>query len=188
MKNRIIATSLIILMLIISILYISELKKDFYSKKEKYESQNYSSYLLNFDYYYSMDLFTYENLIKDIIYDEGTISNKTLGKLDLMKMYSDIYLKVVHDGQESLENEVISEEEYQKLSEFLSVRAKHINYLYENFTNKKIFYDKEKFLKLSKDLRDLNISIEDIDNNKEYLKKLENVTLDIENLMTTIKN
>lgn len=137
------------------------------------DSQLYASLSSYLNYYYSMDLFSYEDIVNGIIEDKD--SDYILGRVDAVIKYSPVYLSLAWTAQKNMDEPVMSEDLFKAISNLDRARINHLTLIKHKILDGELnSLDLEKYKKLSKTLRGLNIDVTHLDNEKEYIENLNN--------------
>ena len=165
-----------------------KLRKD--DLNSSYESQLYASLESDFNYYYSMDLWSFEQIIKKICtMDNDSVEDRyyLIGKIDSILDYSETYIYSTYTWQDSLTQRIISDDMYRVISSYTEIKREYLKSLKKFLEDSTIHIDDDfysKNLELSKSLRNLNTSIKNMNDRqeKEYISKINDTIQLIEDL------
>lgn len=105
-----------------------------------YKYQLYGYLESSFKYYYSMDLWSYSEILKNLNYSDNELYKKdtsyVVGRIDTVLSYNESYLNMTYNGQESLSDEIISEDFRNAISSYIDAKRAHLEaikeYIIEN--------------------------------------------------------
>lgn len=169
------------------------------SETSSHENQLYASLFGYFNYYYSMDLWSYREVLGDL----GSIGNGSdidyerdvsyiIGKIDSILNYNEFYLPMTEKGQGSLEHKILSKDGYLAMSLYTEAKREHLQVIKEYIIAndiKDIDSLELNYVDLGRKLESLNTSIEHLDQTMEdeYIQSINQTIELIEELVEELK-
>lgn len=170
-RNKIYKKILIFLISIICLLLTScgfNCNKD---EVNNIKSNLYSSLTLNFNYYYSMDLFTFDQIIDDFI--KGEEKSFLLGEINIVSLYSPTYIDSIKVLQENFDKTIITDNLRDSISQLIETKNKHLEFLKKKLSKNDLdFFNTTKYQELSDLFKEININILEIQNEDEYIEMI----------------
>lgn len=151
----------------------------------QYENQLYGSLESNFKYYYSMDLWSLEQIVieaSSITADSDEQYYHLDGKIDGILDYSPYYSNITTKGQEVLSEQIISGSLNIALGAFYEAKTNYLKTIDLDIKNDRVLIKSEDFKQNCSDLasilRYMNVDITQLDRNdmNEYINQMNSAT------------
>lgn len=163
---------------------------------EGYDNELYGTLLEYFNYYYSMNLWSFERIAEQLTsLDPASLEEKgyIAGRIDSMLDYNHLYSRVTEQRQSRLKEELLSEDMMTAIVSFNEAERAYLSALASYLDHSPLtlgdeFISQNADLKAS--LKSLNMQIHQLDEEKEqqYIAQLEATTSAITQLTGMINN
>ncbi len=177
-----------ICLLVITLYSTQKMRKD--DLNSSYESQLFASLESDFSHYYSMDLWSFEQIIEKMCtMDSDSVEDRhyLIGKIDSILDYNETYIYSTYTWQDGLTQRIISDDMYREISYYTEIKREYLKSLRKILKDSTIHIDEDfrlENLELSKSLRNLNTSIKNMNDRQEkaYISKINDTIQVIEDL------
>lgn len=141
-----------------------------------YESQLYGSMQGYFKYYYSMDLWSYSEILKNLNYSDNDFldsykkdTSYVVGRIDAVLSYHENYLYMKNNGQDSLSSKIISEDLSGAISSYIDAKREHLETIKKYIIENEI----EDVEDLLVDYNELSESVDSLNTHLSTINKME---------------
>ncbi|GEM_PF-5265575 len=175
---------LVLLIILSSILVLSSCSTKI--EKDNHTNQLYATLASSFNYYYSMDLWSFTQVLEGLNDTSANSENESIylmGYIDHLLAYSPFYSHSTFTGQRNLEVKVIPEEINDPLGSFFAAENKFLKYVRLNLSENKNLFVLDDFNininELIADINSLNINVSELKDQiqiNEYCDQLNKVT------------